>query len=257
MRTTFHLRIWFGAAVCLALAAPVAWSAPATGITVAGQTAADDSATEAGPLATLSAKADAEVMQDEMHVTLAAEVTGATQEEVAQALNASLKATLDQAKGHEGIDVQSGAYRIWAMNDRDGRLSEWRGRAEVLLRSRNFPAASQLAATLGAHMPVAGLTFSVSDERRAAEEQKLLSRAAAAFRARAQALARAMGFARYELKTIELGDSGFAPRPMAARMMSAAAADGAALPAEAGRESVSVSVRGTVVLLPTRTGLGR
>ena len=40
------------------------------------------------------------------------------------------------------------------------------------------------------------------------------------------------------------------PVPMPRMMMSAMAADKAAAPVEGGRERVSVSVRGTIVLLP-------
>ena len=140
------------------------------------------------PRATLSAEASSEVAQDTVEITLAAELSGASQTEVADALNQRLDSVMKQAKGHQGIEARSGSYRIWPTTDREGKIAEWRGQAEILLESRDFPAVSKLAASLGDRMPISGLSFSVSRERRAAEEQKLLAQAVDAFKARAQAL---------------------------------------------------------------------
>ena len=207
------------------------------------------------PLASLSAEASAEVAQDEVQITLAAEVTGATQQQVSQALNERLQTTMKQARGHTGIDVQSGAYRIWPATGRDGKVSEWRGHAEILLQSKDFAAASQLAAALGSHMPVASLSFSVSEASRTAEEQKLLSQAVVAFRQRAQALTQALGFEGYRLKTLDLNGVGRVPpvSPAPRMMAMAAASDSVAVPLEGGRERVSVSIQGSVFLLPKKT----
>ncbi|MHA3903863.1 SIMPL domain-containing protein [Castellaniella sp. WN] len=205
----------------------------------------------AEPRASLSAEASSEVAQDTVEITLAAELSGVSQTEVAEALNQRLDSVMKQAKGHQGIEARSGSYRIWPTTDRDGKIAEWRGQAEILLESRDFSAASKLAASLGDRMPIAGLSFSVSRERRAAEERKLLVQAVEAFKARAQALTQALGFAGYRFRTVDLGGQGAAPpAPMPRMMMGAMAADKAAAPVEGGRERVSVSVRGTIVLLP-------
>ncbi len=205
----------------------------------------------AEPRASLSAEASSEVGQDRVEITLAAELSGDSQTEVAEALNKRLDSVMKRAKGHEGIEARSGSYRIWPTTDRDGKIAEWRGQAEILLESSDFPAVSKLAADLGDRMPIAGLSFSVSPERRAAEEQKLLGQAVEAFKARAQALTQALGFAGYRFHTVELGGQGaMPPVPMPRMMMSAMAADKAAAPVEGGRERVSVSVQGTIVLLP-------
>lgn len=202
------------------------------------------------PQASLSAEASSEIGQDTVEITLAADLSGASQPEVAEALNQRLDSVMKQAKGHQGIEARSGSYRIWPTNDRDGKIAEWRGQAEIVLESRDFPAVSKLAASLGDRMPIAGLAFSISHERRAAEEQKLLGQAVEAFKARAQALTQALGFAGYRLRTIDLGGQGAMPPAPMPRMMSAMAADKVAAPVEGGRERISVSVQGTIVLLP-------
>jgi len=224
------------------------------------QAAAHQAASESRqdrPQATLSAQASADVQQDTVQVTLAADVTGQSQSKVSDQLNQQLDSVMRQAKGHDGIEARSGGYRIWPMTDRDGRVSEWRGHAEILLESQDFSAASQLAAQLADRMPIAGMVFSVSRERQAAEEQKLMRQAVKAFQDRAQALAQALGFQSYRLHAVDLGGSGEMPSAPAPRMMMAMTAGKAAAPIEGGRQTLSVSVQGTIVLLPAGTATGQ
>ena len=60
------------------------------------------------PRATLSAEASSEVAQDTVEITLAAELSGASQTEVADALNQRLDSVMKQAKGHQGIEAAAG-----------------------------------------------------------------------------------------------------------------------------------------------------
>src|SRR5690606_4118956 len=127
------------------------------------------------------------------------------------------------------------------------KISNWRGRGEIVLESSDFAAASELAAKFTAQMPISNLSFSVSPEARAKQEEVLLESAAQAFRDRAQALASAFGFNDYAIKEIDLGGAGtrFEAAP---RMMMAKAADAGAVPLEGGTERVTVTVRGSIFL---------
>ncbi|MFT0534306.1 SIMPL domain-containing protein [Castellaniella hirudinis] len=210
------------------------------------------------PRATLSAQASTEIQQDTVRITLAAELSAATQQQVSDQLNTRLDAAMKLAKGHDGIQARSGAYRVWPSVGRDGKIAEWRGRAEIILTSRQFDAASQLAAQMSPHLAIDGLAFSVSPDRQAAEEQKLLEQAVQAFRQRAQALTDALEFPGYRLYSLDLGGSGAVPYAPAPRMMmSAMAADKVAAPLEAGQETITVSVQGVIVLLPIQTAPGQ
>lgn len=204
------------------------------------------------PQASLHAQASAEVAQDTVQIVLAADLRADTQTAAAEALNTRLDAVMQQAKGQEGIEARSGSYRIWPSTGQDGKIAEWRGRAEIILSSKDFVAASRLAGDLGDRMPISGISFSVSTEARAATEQKLLSEAVDAFKARAQALTEALGFASYRYGSIELGGGGYMPSPMP-RMMMAKADESVAAPLEGGTETVSVSVSGTIRLQPANT----
>ncbi|MER1966954.1 SIMPL domain-containing protein [Castellaniella sp. GW247-6E4] len=205
------------------------------------------------PRASLHAQASSEIAQDTVQIVLAADLRADTQEAAAEGLNTRLDAVMRQAKDQKGVEARSGSYRIWPSSGQDGKIAEWRGRAEIILTSKDFAAASRLAADLGARMPISGISFSVSPQARAAAEQALLVQAVDAFKARAQALTDALGFASYRYDSIDLGGSGESmPSPMP-RMMMAMAADAPAAPVEGGTETVSVSVSGTIWLRPAHT----
>jgi len=206
------------------------------------------------PKLTLQAAAASEVQQDTVTITLATEIEGANQTSVSNDLATALDAAMKLAQGAKdasAVKVRNGAYRIWPTTNRDGKITAWRGRAEILIESKDFSAASSLAGKLSDKMPVAGLSFSLSDEAREAEERRLLEQAANAFRERALAAARAFGFNGYKIRTLDLSGSGtvHAPQPRAMAMASASMDfKRADIPLEADTVTVTVSVNGTVAL---------
>ena len=210
----------------------------------------DGSKQDSGPRATLSAQASSVVVQDTVQITLASELNAASQVEAAQALNKVLDATMKQAKGAKDVEVRSGAYRVWPTSKQDSKETEWWAHGEIVLTSMNLDAVAQLASELGDRMPIAGMSFSVSPQRRATEEKALLEQAVQAFKVRAQALTQALGFESYRYRTIELGGDGAQYQPMPRMMMSAMASDKVGAPVEAGTETVTVSVHGTISLQP-------
>jgi predicted secreted protein len=233
-----------GMTLCAAMAAPV-WAAPGHG--------AVSERHGRWPQATLQAEATQEVAQDTVRITMATEVTGADQAEVASRVNKALDAALKQAKDNKKVKVSSGNYRVWPMNDKDGRISNWRGRGELLLESKDFEAASALASALGSSLSIAYLNFFVSPQARAEQEAVLLEQAATAFRERAKATALAFDFADYKIKEVQVGGSGAVfYKESAPRMMAMAASDSAApaAPLEAGTETITVTVQGSIFLLP-------
>lgn len=200
------------------------------------------------PYANLRAEAVREVARDTVRITLAAEVRDSEQSQVAANLSRSVDSVMKDLKGKEGVKVYSGNFQVWPMSDRDGRVSDWRGRAEIILESTDFELASKLAGAVADRMPITNLDFSVAPEQRARYEAELLEEAATAFRARAQKLAKAFGYESYKIREITLGGSGAQYRPEA-RMMAMAAADAAPnVPLEGGTERISLSVEGTIFL---------
>ncbi len=203
------------------------------------------------PTLSLSAAASSEVAQDKVTITLAQEIEGKDQAALSQQLNKLLESTLARAKSATSVSTRNGNYNVWANTDRDGKITGWRGRAELVLESRDFIAASKLAGELSQQMAVSNVAFSLSREAREAEEQRLLAEAAKAFTARAQYAAKSFGFSGFTVKQLDLSGSGTVPSPQPrAYAMSAARMEKAdALPLEAGETTVTVSVRGTVNLI--------
>lgn len=203
------------------------------------------------PQATLQAQAATEVAHDRVRVTLAAEISDESQDAISSSLSATLRqATKVARENTDDIKVTSGSYRIWPMNDKQGHISNWRGRGEIYLESGNFEATSKLAARLSDDLAIASMSFFVSPQERARQEEELLAQAAAAFQKRAQALTKALGYADYRIRSVDLGGAGVqyesAPR-MAAMSASYKAAD--SVPLEGGTETINVSVNGSIYLL--------
>lgn len=202
---------------------------------------------------TLQAGASAEVQQDTVTITLASEVEAASEDAVNEPLTQRMAKVMEAAKRVPSVKAYTGGYRIWPNTDRDGKITAWRGRAEINLESRDFGAASKLAAEVSAEMPISGLYFSLSEQARAEQEKQLLRQAATAFRERAQEAAEAFGFSGYQIRKLDLGGSGMAYDQPRARMAAAPAmmslkAESAPVPLEADTVSVSVSVNGEVDL---------
>lgn len=244
MNPTAHLQVRF-VTVLTALGMVLAL------LFLAAPARADDesAATIKYPYASLRAEAVTEVAQDTVRITLATEVRDSDQAEVAATLSRTVDSVMKQVKDKEGIKVYSGNFQVWPMNDKNGRISNWRGRAEIILESMDFEAASKLAAEVADRMPINNLAFSVDPRKRARYEAELLQEAASAFAERADALAKAFGYESYSIREIQLGGAGVAYRPEARPMMAMAVADAAvAVPLEGGTERISLSVQGTIFL---------
>jgi predicted secreted protein len=199
----------------------------------------------------LSAEAVTEVPTDVVQLTLAAEQEGAEPSAISSALSARTQAVLAQAKRTSGVEAQSGGFTIHPSTDRNGRISTWRGRSEVILKSKDFAAVSKLAGELANQMQVQNVAFSLSREARQATEAKLAEQAVSAFRDKAQTSTKLFGYSSYTIREVSMNDSGGVvpptPRMYAAKAMSADA--GAPIPMEGGKAHVTVSVNGSVQMV--------
>lgn len=205
------------------------------------------------PYASLRAEAVTEVARDTVRITLAAEVRDTEQADVASALTQRVDSVMKQVRGRDGITAHSGNYQVWPMNDQDGRVSNWAGRAEIILESSDFEAVSKLAGEVADRMPIANMAFFVAPRERARYEAELVQEAASAFRARAEALTQAFGYESYSIREIEIGGAGASYQPEARRMMAMVASDSAGnVPLEGGTERISLSIQGTIFLNSSR-----
>ncbi|MEX3811386.1 SIMPL domain-containing protein [Paraburkholderia sp. BR13439] len=228
-------------ALALAFGAPVALAlnpAPARAQTMMPQ--------PSGVLS-LNAQASAEVPQDEIEITLFYEQEASEPSALTSTLNQRADAALQKARGVAGVTARSGAFSIFPSTDRDGRISAWRGRTEVVLESHDFAAASKLAGQMASFMQVGNVRFSLSPEAQRAAEQRLSGEAIKSFREQAAASSQAFGFSGYSIREVNVNHSGVMPRPvmMSARAMGADAKS-APMPLEGGTSTVTVNVSGSV-----------
>ncbi|GAB2919665.1 SIMPL domain-containing protein [Paraburkholderia jirisanensis] len=196
----------------------------------------------------LNAQASSEVPQDVVNITLFYEQQAQDPSSLTKTLNERADAALRKAKGVSGITARTGSFSIYPSTDRDGRISAWRGRTEVIIESRDFASASKLAGDLATTMQIGNVQFSLSPETQRAAEQKLTGDAIASFRQQAAASAQAFGYSGYSIREVNIGQGGVMPRPM--MMMSARAlgadAKAAPPPLEGGTSTVTVNVSGSV-----------
>ena len=197
----------------------------------------------------LSAQASTEVPQDVVDITLFYEQEAPDAGSLTATLNQHADAALRMAKGVDHVNARSGAFSVYPSTDRDGKISAWRGRTEVVLESRDFAAATKLAGKMTDSMQVGNVSFSLSPETQRATEDKLSTQAIASFRAQAQSAAQAFGYSGYSIREVNVGRNGSSPRPvmmLAARAMNADAKMAAPMAIEAGTSTVMVNVSGSV-----------
>lgn len=224
------------ALLALAGAGPLAAQAPAPPVAAA-------------PTLSLDAQARASVPNDEMIVILAVEREGPQPGPLNEAVLRQLEAALAEARAVDGVKARVGSVFTSPLPRPDGRVQAWRVRGEAVLESTRTQALAGLGGRLAERMQIAGVQFRLSEDRRQAEERRLLADAARAFRTRAADAAAAFGFAGYELGelTVSGGGGGPGPRPMASAR-GAAEAMAVPIPTDGGESDVVVSVAGKVQL---------
>lgn len=202
----------------------------------------------------LDASATTDVPVDTLTVTLFTEEQGPDPAELATRANTRLEQALARAKGEPAVEARSGNYQTTPSYDRAGQISGWRLRAELILESRDFKAASALAGRLQPAMKLGAMNFSLSRAARAKAEASLLTEALRNYQTRAEAIAKTLGFPGYTLGQIAIRTEGPVIQPVGYRAMAMTADGGAAPPPpiEGGKNAVTVVVSGNVILGPAR-----
>jgi len=196
----------------------------------------------------LQAEVSREVQNDLMNATMYAEASDPSAPKVSDQLNRRTAEALKAAGDFRTVRARSGYAQTYPVYDRSNKLTGWRGRSEIRLESRDVPAMAALIGKLQSTMLVGGISFSISPEARRQTESELIADAVAAFRARADVAAKALGGKSYRIRRIDLNTGGFmpGPRPMAAARLGPQAADVAPPVFEAGTSTVNVTASGSV-----------
>ena len=198
----------------------------------------------------LTASATAEVPRDMISITLNATRdgpdAGAVQGVLKQALDAALAEARKAAKPGQ-VDVQTGNFALFPRYNKQNTISGWQGSAELVVEGRDMQAIAALTGRITS-MTIARVGYGLSRELREKTESELTAQAIARYRARAAEAAKAFGYAGYTLREVDINSGESRPPVPAPRMRAMAVANEEALPVEAGKTEVSVSVSGSVQL---------
>ena len=180
-------------------------------------------------------------------------VVGVTAEDanpaaLADRINRDMSWALEQARAESRVKAKSGGYSTFPVNEQ-GRLRRWQASQQLVLEGSDTAAITRLVGVLQARLQLVSFQFSVSEERRRKVQQELVGEALAAFRARAELVAKGLGASGYALDdvSVETGSPGY-PVPVMRAQMEMARADVAPPAVESGTSRVTVTVQGSIVL---------
>jgi predicted secreted protein len=197
----------------------------------------------------LTATASIEVAKDLMSVTLSTTRDGpdanAVQTALKQALDAALAEARRAAKPGQ-VDVHTGNFSLYPRYSNKGVMAGWQGTAELLIEGRDMPAIAQLVGRINS-LTIQRVAYGLSRELRERSEAEVTGQAVARYRAKAADYAKHFGYSGYTIREVSVNASEppGGPIPMM-RAQAMAMKEDAALPVEAGKAPVTVSVSGTV-----------
>lgn len=193
----------------------------------------------------LDAQATSEVPYDIAIVTLAIDRESKSSDTLSADINKILADAMAEAK-KAGVSAESGGYYVSpTYNNRNQRVA-WHGRAEIILRSKDFTAIGKLSGELAEKMQMAGMNFDLSPERRQSEESRLIEEAVSNLKAKARTTLKALGYQDFGIREITLSQGGAMVHTQVATMARAAMTDAAPVPVEGGKARISVTLSGSL-----------
>ena len=201
----------------------------------------------------LSANAAIETQQDILSITMSATREAADANTVQTQLKTALETALIEAKKNASpgqLDVRTGNFSLYPRYGKDNKINGWQGSTELVLEGRDFAKISSAAGKIQT-LTLGSVAFSLSREQRNKVESEAQLIAIERFRSKAGEIAKSFGLSSYTLREVAVnaGDQGFTPpRPRFAELAMKSASADAAVPVEAGKSTVTVTVSGSVQL---------
>ena len=196
----------------------------------------------------LQAQQGESVSNDTMHVTLNSYAEMQDSSKLAARINQEMDWALAKAKQYADVKVSTGGYQIWPVTRKEV-TSAWRGQQDLILESKNTEMLSQLTGQLQEKLKIKSMSFSVSDEKRIAVENRLIDVALDAFKVRAGIVGDNLKAKGYRIVELNVGTSAQRPPVMyQARMASVSMEASDSVAVEGGESNVQVTVSGSIEL---------
>lgn len=204
--------------------------------------------------ASLGAEARRDIDNDLMTATLFVEQSDKDPAKLADLINRRINAALHLGKNFNSVKLRTAGRSTYPLYNQKNQAEGWRSRAELELESRDFAAASQLIGQLQATLQLSGVGFSVAADTRDKAQDELITEAIAGFRRRADIIAQGFGLKSWKTVQVSIGANDVnPPMPMYKTAMASFGArqeDVTTPDLSAGSSQISVSVTGTVEMLP-------
>ena len=199
---------------------------------------------------TFQSEVKEEIQNDEVRASLYKKAQATDSKTLATTLNNTINSAMKIAKRYPSVTVSTGQQSTYPRYDKNDKIIGWTGQANIDLKSTDLAATSQLIADLQETLVMDNLNFGVSDTKKTALEQKLMTEASRAFQQQAKNLTRAWDARSYRVVNVNLNTGSNYPRPMYSAMaMKSASAD--SVPSqnfESGNSTISVTANGTIEL---------
>jgi len=201
------------------------------------------------PVATIQASASKEVLQDEVRVVMAAQVTADSAAEVNRLLSQALSEARQGLVLTDSVQLSTGRFSAFPSYDKQGKVTGWAGNASVVIDSQDLESVAAVIEHMGKTLAISSIQFSLSEPARQASEKALMQDLAEEFKVRAQLAAQAFGFKGYDVIALDFtrADMGSGPvmRMASAPMMADA---GPSVSLEPSMTAVEVNVLGRIRL---------
>lgn len=197
----------------------------------------------------LNATASRDVANDLLIAFVFAEVEANDQADAADQVNEAITWALNRTRTVAGVTAQTTNYSTRPVYANERRIVGWVARQSLRLESTDAEALSELLGELQQRVAIQSINYGLSSDSRDAAEDSLIAEALAQFNRRAALIAGELNRGGFRIVRLSVGSSGASPprfMDMAAR--GAATLEFAAPEIEAGTQTLSVSVNGTVEL---------
>ena len=146
------------------------------------------------PTIDLSVESTRAAVNDMQRAVVFAEANDANLNALTRRVNQAINQGLAVSKSASSVKVRSGNSSTWPSYARNSQKIEgWRMRSELVLESRDTAALSELLGKLQGELALGQISFTPSTETRRKAEDEAIVDAIAAFKARADLAANALG----------------------------------------------------------------
>lgn len=199
------------------------------------------------------------VEKDLMRTTLYIRKTGKDLAALKKQITLALNKTIDQAKKHNKVEIELSNIRNYVNYNKHGKVDGWVVESYLYLTSKDFEAMGAILDNLPEDVAIQNSYFSISEEKLASLEDEMTLEIIKQFQHKAELIQKSLNAKRYILSDVQLASPngyhinqqyalnviGEAPAP--SYSMKAAETG---MPLEPGKESISATASGKVVLIP-------